>query len=88
MAELGFRLKVVTPTEIFYEGEVTSVVAPGTLGYFGILKNHAPFVSTIEKGNFTYKDENGHAQTFKVDDGFFEVSRNQAVLLTNQILRS
>ena len=75
----------MTPNEIYFEGNVTSVVAPGTIGYFGILKNHAPFVSTIEKGNFTYKDENDHAQTFKVEGGFFEVSHNQAVLLTDQI---
>ena len=88
MADLQFHLKVVTPGEIYFEGSVTSIVAPGTIGYFGILKNHAPFFSTVEKGNFTIKDENGRLQTFKVQGGFFEVSHNQAILLTDQILRS
>ena len=88
MAELGFRLKVVTPTEIFYEGDVASVVAPGTISYFGILKNHAPFVTTLEKGNLTWKDSTGQATTCKVEGGFFEVSQNSAVLLTEKVLRS
>jgi F-type H+-transporting ATPase subunit epsilon len=85
MADLRFHLKVLTPTEIFFEGEITSVVAPGTIGYFGILKNHAPFVTTIEKGNLTWKDQAGAVTTHKVEGGFFEVSRNKAVLLTDKI---
>ncbi len=85
MPDLGFNLKVLTPTEIFFEGDVTSVIAPGTIGYFGILKNHAPFVTTIEKGNLTWKDKAGVVITHKVEGGFFEVSGNKAVLLTDKI---
>ncbi len=83
---MGFKLKVVTPNEVFFEGEVTSVIAPGTIGYFGILRNHAPFVTTIEKGNVTWKDSSGVVTTHKVEGGFFEVSTNRAVLLTDKIL--
>ena len=57
MAEPSFKFKVVTPNEVFFEGEAVSVVAPGVLGYLGILKNHAPFITTIGEGETTAERE-------------------------------
>ena len=84
----SFLLKVVTPNEVFFEGQVVSIMAPGTLGYLGILKNHAPLVTTIDKGNLTYKDESDQFKTFKVEGGFFEVFQNRVLVLTDKIQNS
>ncbi len=80
-----FLLKIVTPTEVFFEGQAESVVAPGGLGYLGILKNHAPFISTVSKGNLTFRDPNGKTQTFQVEGGFLEVLNNRVLVLTDKI---
>jgi F-type H+-transporting ATPase subunit epsilon len=80
-----FTIRIVTPNEVFYDGKTTSVVAPGTGGYLGILRNHAPLVTTIAKGNLTFKDEQGQAKTFKVDGGFLEVQNNRVLVLTDKI---
>jgi F-type H+-transporting ATPase subunit epsilon len=85
VVDLSFTLKVVTPDEVFFEGKTTSVVAPGTIGYLGILRNHAPLVTTLDKGNLTYKDEEGKIQTFKVEGGFLEVLDNRVLVLTEKI---
>ena len=80
-----FFLKIVTPTEVFFEGQAVSVVAPGALGYLGILQNHAPFITTVSKGNLTFRDPEGKTQTFKVEGGFLEVLNNRVLVLTDKV---
>ena len=82
-----FLLKIVTPDEVVFEGKTVSVVAPGAIGYLGILKNHAPLVTTLDKGNLTYKSEGGSLETFKIEGGFLEVLNNRVLVLTDKIQR-
>ena len=86
MSGLAFDLKVVTPDGVAFEGRTISVVAPGTLGYLGILKDHAPLVTSLEKGNLTYKNEQGEVHAMKVEGGFLEVRRNRVLVLTDKVL--
>jgi len=81
----SFLLKVVTPSEVFFEGQAVSVTAPGHLGYLGILKNHAPLVTMISKGNLTFRDPEGKTQSFKIEGGFLEVLKNRVLVLTDKI---
>ena len=81
-----FDIKVVTPDGVAFQAKTISVVAPGTLGYLGILKNHAPLVTSLEKGNLTYKDEGGSAHSFKIEGGFLEVRNNRVLVLTDKII--
>ena len=85
MPPLSFKLKIVTPNELFYEGEVVSVVVPGTLGYLGVLKNHAPLVTSITAGNLTFRDEAGTTKSFKLDGGFLEVLKNRVLVLADKV---
>ena len=43
--KLNFSL--VSPARELFSGEVDHVVAPGSDGEFGVLANHAPFMSTL-----------------------------------------
>ncbi len=85
MPEASFTLKIITPTAVFFEGQAVSVVAPGALGYLGILRNHAPFITTVSKGNLTFRDPEGKTQTFKVEGGFLEVLNNRVLVLTDKV---
>lgn len=38
------HLKIVSPEKVVFQGEVESVLVPGTLGSFEILKDHAPII--------------------------------------------
>ena len=82
---MEFDLKVVTPDGVAFTGKTISVVAPGTLGYLGILKNHAPLVTSLEKGKLTYKDGTDSAHTFQIEGGFLEVRNNRVLVLTDKI---
>ncbi len=82
---MSYTLKIVTPDEIFFEGQVEHVMLPGAKGYLGILTNHAPLVTPIEKGNLTYRDEQGKTESLKVEGGFLEVSKNKVLVLTDSV---
>lgn len=74
------RLEVVTPDGAKVNEDVDIVNAPGFGGDFGILANHAPFLSTIKIGTLTY--ENGkERKSLMVSGGFCEVSNNKATFL-------
>ena len=80
-----FDLKIVTPDGVAFQGKAISVVAPGALGYLGVLKNHAPLVTSLEMGNLTYKDESGSVHGFIIEGGFLEVRNNRVLVLTDQL---
>lgn len=87
MAETPLTLKVITPEEVFYEGRVQSVVAPGTLGYLGILRDHAPLVTTIGTGDLSYRDAEGQTHQLRIEGGFLEVQNNRVLVLTDRVRR-
>ncbi len=72
---MSLVLKIVSPEKVEYEGNVTSITVPGTSGEFEILSEHAPIISTLEKGRVKYQDSEG---THELDilAGFIEVQKN------------
>ena len=81
----AFVLKIITPNEVFFEGPVEHVRVPGSLGSMGILANHAPLVTPIEKGSLTYRDASGKTSVVSVEGGFLEVLKNRVLVLTDKI---
>lgn len=79
------HLQILTPEEIFFDDEIISVVVPGEMGYLGVLEDHAPLMTSIKAGIVTITDKNNNELFYKVQDGFFEVKKNQAVLLVEKI---
>ena len=74
------RLEVVTPTGAKVNEDVDIVNAPGFGGDFGVLANHAPFLSTIRIGTLTYENGNKR-ESLMVSGGFCEVSNNKITFL-------
>ena len=69
-------LKIVSPERIEYEGEVESVIVPGTAGQFQILTNHAPIISSLDKGRVAYDLPGGERKELAIAGGFVEVQKN------------
>lgn len=74
------HLEVVTPSGSVISEEVDIVTAPGVGGEFGVLANHAPFLSTIRTGTLSYKKDRD-IKYLMVSGGFTEVSENKATFL-------
>jgi F-type H+-transporting ATPase subunit epsilon len=44
------KLEVITPESNLFTGEALSVSLPGVDGFFQVLNNHAPIISTLKAG--------------------------------------
>jgi F-type H+-transporting ATPase subunit epsilon len=44
------KLEVITPESNLFSGEVVSVSLPGIDGFFQVLNNHAPIISSLKAG--------------------------------------
>ena len=74
------HLEVVTPTGPVVSDDVDLVTAPGVGGEFGVLANHAPFLSTIKTGTLSFKKDK-NTKYLMVSGGFSEVSNNKITFL-------
>jgi F-type H+-transporting ATPase subunit epsilon len=90
MADTGqatLQLDVVTPTRLVVSERVTEVVAPGSEGYFGVLPDHIPFMTTLKAGTLTYwkgKD----AYHLAVSRGYAEVRGDRVSILADAAERA
>ena len=81
----AYRFKILTPKRRVLDEEVVSVVVPGEAGYFGVLANHAPLVSTMRPGEVTVMFLDGAGRRFRIDGGMFHVAFNSAILLAETV---
>ncbi len=79
------HLQIVTPKKVVFEGEVENFTAPGVLGPFQVLFNHAPIVSALIPGVFRYTNIGGAETLFVVTGGFLELHQNTGILLATTI---
>ena len=73
------NLKIVSPEKVEYDGAAERVLVPGTMGQFEILSNHAPIISTLQKGVVEYFNKEGKT-SLEILGGFVEVQKNQVSL--------
>jgi F-type H+-transporting ATPase subunit epsilon len=74
-------LEIISPDKKLFSGEIMSIQVPGSKGSFEILKNHAPIISTLEKGNINILSEDGKRIFFEVDGGVIEAKNNKIIVL-------
>ena len=70
------RLKIVSPERIEFDGEVDSGKVPGMAGSFEILTDHAPIISSLDKGVVEYDVSGGEKALLDIQGGFVEVQKN------------
>ena len=73
MTGMPMRLTILTPEGACFDETVTSVVAPGAKGYFGVLPGHAPMVAALEPGVLTANTESD-AAFFVISEGVADVA--------------
>ncbi|HEY3223646.1 MAG TPA: F0F1 ATP synthase subunit epsilon [Pseudolabrys sp.] len=78
----NFHFELVSPQKLLFSGDVEQVDLPGAEGYFGVLANHAPMVTTLRPGILTVHVAGGQ-QRIVVLGGFAEVSKDGLTVLAN-----
>jgi F-type H+-transporting ATPase subunit epsilon len=78
-------LRVITPEGLAFEEPATAIRAPGEVGYLGILRNHAPLVTTLKPGVLSWRRPDGPRQAARIGAGLLEVVRNRVTVLTETV---
>lgn len=70
-------LEIISAHEVTFTGEVNSVTLPGEMGSFTVLKDHAPLISVLVKGNIKYTTAEGEEAEMAVSGGLVDVLKNK-----------
>ena len=84
----AFSLSVVAPDREVVAEDVTSVIAPGVSGYFGVMADHLPLVAALKPGLLEYLDGNNQRHFVYVGGGFVEVKANRMTVLADEASRA
>ena len=69
-------LKIISTTEVVFEGTVSAVMLPGSIGRFTVLEHHASLVSTLAAGKIVYRLPDGTEDTYAVNGGIADIDNN------------
>ena len=88
MAENKLQLSIVTPERLVLSIDVDQVNVPGVEGDMGILYGHAPILTTMRAGRFSYEllGETGRETiNMIVSGGYLEVTDNRVIMLAEAV---
>lgn len=80
--KLNFSL--VSPARELFSGEVDHVIAPGSEGEFGVLPNHAPYMTTLKNGVVRVLREREDDMRIFVRGGFADVTPAGLTILAEE----
>ena len=83
----NIRLEVVTPEKQVVNDLAQIVMAPGSMGEFGVLSGHTPFMTSLNTGAIHYRDESGKDQFVFVSGGFAEALPGKVTVLAESAER-
>jgi F-type H+-transporting ATPase subunit epsilon len=69
-------LEVISPEKMVLSTKASRIELPGTLGRFVVLKDHAPLISSLAKGEIVYTSEDKENR-IAVSSGFVKVEENR-----------
>jgi F-type H+-transporting ATPase subunit epsilon len=74
-------LEIISPEKKIFSGEIINIQVPGSKGSFMILKNHAPIISSLDKGKISILSEDRKRIYFEVEGGVIEAKNNKIIVL-------
>jgi len=80
MDENRLSVTITTPQKKWVLDDIVSVTAPGVMGSFQVLSQHAPLMTQLEIGEIKVEKEGG-TELFATAGGFLEVLKNNVSLL-------
>ena len=81
------RLKLLLPTRVLIDEDVTKVVAEAENGSFCLLPRHVEFLAELVPGLIVFEDRDGAEQFVAVDEGMLVKHGAEVLLATRQAVR-
>ncbi len=80
-------LEIVTPERMAFAGLVEEVTIPGTEGEFGVLRGHAPLLSSVDVGELSFTKDHKKVR-YAVNTGYTEVTASKVTVLVETAERA
>ncbi len=77
-----FRLQIITPDKILFDGDAVQLTARTTEGDVGILAGHTRYAAILKTGALQIRLENGENRTAAVASGALKVSDEKTTVIT------
>lgn len=75
-----FNLKIISPSEVLFEGQVVSISSRNTKGNFDILGKHANFITLITKKTIYIRKTDGAQQSFNFTQAILYLINNNVTI--------
>ena len=80
-----FKLNVITPEKVFFDGETSQLIVRTTEGDIGILAHHTSLVADLPSGPRKVKQEDGTYRTAALSSGLLKVGGNKVSSIANAV---
>lgn len=77
------KIEIVSPDKLVLSKSASSVSIPGQEGYFTVMGDHAPLMTTLKPG-FVSVEGAGENQTYYVQGGFADISPDGITILAEK----
>lgn len=81
----AFKLKIISPDRIFYEGEATMLELNTTEGQIGVYKYHVPMTYIIEPGVLTITESESEKKKAALHSGFVQILQEEITVLAEAV---
>ena len=72
-AENSFKVKIIAPDRLFYEGDAEMIELTTTEGQIGVYKGHIPLTAVIAPGVVRVYEAEGQVKSASLISGFVEI---------------
>jgi F-type H+-transporting ATPase subunit epsilon len=80
----GVKIEIVSPERLVVSEQARAVTVPGTDGYFTVMGEHAPLMTTLRPGFISVTDLGNVAHVFYVRGGFADVAPGGLTILAEE----
>jgi F-type H+-transporting ATPase subunit epsilon len=80
----GVKIEIVSPERLVVSQQAESVTIPGADGYFTVMGDHAPLMTTLKPGFITVTDQSRVGHVYYVRGGFADVSPAGLTILAEE----
>jgi len=79
-----FQIEIVTPERLLVSDQATEAQVPAVSGYLGVLPGHAPLITELRSGEFSYRRPDGKVERLALHWGFAEVLPDKVTVLAER----
>ena len=76
----AIKVEIVSPENLVFSKEASSITVPGSEGYFTVMGDHAPLMTILKQG-FVTVEHDKEKTSFYVGGGFADVSPEGVTIL-------